>query len=276
MNQSIIIIPVYKPNPDKSEVLSFNQCLKILYKHPISIITYKGLDISYYTNLLEKANVSYKVEYFEKMYFESISGYNRLMLSSVFYRRFKKYLYMLIYQLDAWVFRDELEYWCNQGFDYIGAPWIKKMNPEVNEQRLTSAGNGGFSLRKINTHRLMISFYYLLYPVKCFWEVYAQYLDFQGNKTEKLIFSIKSYFARFCKSKKNEKLRRIIFNEDGFWAVIVPKVFRNFKVADANHAIKFSFEENPSELYRLNGNTLPFGCHAWERYDHKFWEKFII
>jgi hypothetical protein len=26
-------------------------------------------------------------------------------------------------------------------------------------------------------------------------------------------------------------------------------------------------------LYELNGHELPFGCHAWERYDRAFWEE---
>ena len=32
---------------------------------------------------------------------------------------------MLIYQLDAFVFQDDLAYWCQQNYDYIGAPWLR-------------------------------------------------------------------------------------------------------------------------------------------------------
>ncbi len=31
---------------------------------------------------------------------------------------------MLIYQLDAYVFKGEWLFWANQEYDYIGAPWI--------------------------------------------------------------------------------------------------------------------------------------------------------
>jgi len=44
------------------------------------------------------------------------------MMSPAFYDAFKAFDYILIYQLDAFVFRDELEYFCSLGYDYIGAP----------------------------------------------------------------------------------------------------------------------------------------------------------
>jgi hypothetical protein len=47
------------------------------------------------------------------------------MLSIDFYKRFRDYKFILIYQLDAYVFRDELEYWCEQDYDFIGAPLIE-------------------------------------------------------------------------------------------------------------------------------------------------------
>ncbi|MFR6542216.1 MAG: DUF5672 family protein [Butyricimonas virosa] len=28
--------------------------------------------------------------------------------------------------IDAFVFRDELTYWCTLNYDYIGAPWLCK------------------------------------------------------------------------------------------------------------------------------------------------------
>ena len=42
------------------------------------------------------------------------------MVSPLFYLNFKKYRYLLIYQLDALVFRDELLEWCSKEIDYIG------------------------------------------------------------------------------------------------------------------------------------------------------------
>ena len=64
------------------------------------------------------------------------------------------------------------------------------------------------------------------------------------------------------------------FNEDTWWAVLIPQIY-NFKVAPLEDATKFSFEANPKRLYNENGNQLPFGCHAWEKYEPDFWERFI-
>ena len=66
-----------------------------------------------------------KVIRFANYYFESISGYNKLLLSLEFYNRFKEYEYLLIHQSDAYLFKNELDYWCQKGFDYIGAPWYR-------------------------------------------------------------------------------------------------------------------------------------------------------
>ena len=48
-----------------------------------------------------------------------------LMLSPFFYESFLDFKYVLIHQLDVFIFKDELNYWCNQNYDYIGAPWFK-------------------------------------------------------------------------------------------------------------------------------------------------------
>ena len=73
-----------------------------------------------------------------------------LWMSKQFYFRFlPNYKYMLIYQLDAWVFTDNLQEWCDKGYDYIGAPFlsiVKKNSPRV---IFKGVGNGGLSLRRI-------------------------------------------------------------------------------------------------------------------------------
>ena len=46
---------------------------------------------------------------FSDHWFHRVSTYNKLMLSLDFYVRFSAYGYLLVYQLDAWVFSDELD-----------------------------------------------------------------------------------------------------------------------------------------------------------------------
>ena len=53
------------------------------------------------------------------------------------------------------------------------------------------------------------------------------------------------------------------------------KLYSWYKIAPVKEAIKFSFDVNPSVLYKMNDSKLPFGCHSWNRYEKDFWEKFI-
>ena len=144
---NIIVIPVHKATPTDDELLSLQQCALILKSHPICIVCPDGLDVSFYSDILSSTRTNWTIERFYPRFFEGIKGYNLLMLDKAFYKRFAEYQHMLIYQLDAWVFRDELDEWCSKGYDYIGAPWIEKDNK--GNMTLACVGNGGFSLRRV-------------------------------------------------------------------------------------------------------------------------------
>jgi hypothetical protein len=64
-------------------------------------------------------------------------------------------------------------------------------------------------------------------------------------------------------------------NEDGYWGLLTGRNFRWFKVAPPEDAIKFSFEVQPQRFYNENFQQLPFGCHAWIKYDFDFWKTHI-
>ena len=52
-------------------------------------------------------------------------AYNELKSSPLIYAALQdEYRFMLCHEPDAFVFRDEVEQWCDSGFDYIGAPWF--------------------------------------------------------------------------------------------------------------------------------------------------------
>jgi hypothetical protein len=36
-------------------------------------------------------------------------------------------------------------------------------------------------------------------------------------------------------------------------------------------ALEFAFERYPRKCFKLNNHNLPFGVHAWEKYDKSFW-----
>lgn len=248
-----VIIPVYKTKLNELEKVSLDRIYQVLQKHPLVVIKPQSLNI---TPLLEEYP-QLTVEEFDDNYFKSISGYNRLMLSSEFYQRFSDCQYILICQLDAYVFTDELIKWCNKGYDYIGAPWL--VRPIYNFPLLALAswikkqycnlfhrpnsqitnfkvGNGGFSLRKVSSHL---------------------------QATSKLKHIIEEYLAH----TKNH-----IFNEDVFFSVEVNRHGLCFTYPTYSEALQFSFDKYPALCYELNNSRLPFGCHSWyKRRMKKFW-----
>ena len=248
-NNVIVVIPIYKSIPDSFETISFKQCINILHKHTICILTHAELDINFYISELVNKGVNYIIEFFHSDYFTSTTGYNRLLLSLAFYQRFKKYDYMLIYQLDAYVFRDELDYWCDKGSDYIGAPLSSDVLLIINNKSKNDFGeildlrilfNGGFSIRKVESFINIVTKHN---------DVIEGYLQYGWN--EDTVFSILfSQKVAFCLPSYGE-------------------------------ALKFSFECYPREMYKINNNQMPFGCHAWYKeggglYDNEFWFKKII
>jgi hypothetical protein len=62
-----------------------------------------------------------------------------------FYKCFSTYNYLMIYQLDGWIFTNFLDYYINLNVDYIGSPW-KAYILNLDED---TVGNGGVSLRKV-------------------------------------------------------------------------------------------------------------------------------
>lgn len=88
------------------------------------------------------------------------------MLSVNFYRSFKEYEFMLIYQLDSYVFRDELLDWCEKDYDYIGAPVHNFILDNFSQRIDIATLNGGFSLRKINSALRVLSSFRFIYSFK--------------------------------------------------------------------------------------------------------------
>ncbi|MBJ7396096.1 MAG: hypothetical protein JHC76_08625, partial [Akkermansiaceae bacterium] len=82
-----------------------------------------------------------------RQFFGSVLRHNRMLYRLDFWKNFQDYEFVLMYHLDALVFSDQLDYWCNQELDYIGAPFVfSNDDPWVTEERV---GNGGFALYRM-------------------------------------------------------------------------------------------------------------------------------
>lgn len=260
MNKVVVIIPLYKKNPDDAEIKSLKQCLHILSKKPIVFFAGYNFDTTSYEALCD-GKITFQVEKFEDRFFNSVKDYNQLLLSKQFYQRFTEYEYIFIYQLDAYVFRDELNYWCDQNYDNIGAPWFVGFDKPVKPLVFLGSGNGGCTLRKVSSCiRVLTTFRYIENPLKKFLK------DKSFKNLIKNLTVQNNFYHRFNKYK---------LNEDYFFSNVVPEKFKWFKNCPPENALRFSFETEPAYLFGLNNNHLPMCCHAWEKYDYEFWKPFI-
>ena len=137
-----VVIPTYKEELTPLEKISLEQCRKVLGRYPLIFFAPEGKIFSYF----EPGDM---IAHFPPQYFRSVQTYSKLMMSPFFYDTFKDFEYILIYQLDAFVFYDALEEFCSLGYDYIGAPW-----PLMYRWRkiISCVGNGGFCLRNVKAH----------------------------------------------------------------------------------------------------------------------------
>lgn len=267
MKLNAVVIPIYKLELSENEQDSLKQALLVLGRHPIVFVCSRELDVARYQALCN-STVTIQFARFNPHYFSSIHGYNQLLTSLSFYKTFAEYEYILIYQLDAWVFKDELDFWCIRGYDYIGAPWFESWHEATINHAMIEGGNGGFSLRRV------ASYVSVLKKIPVLLQITRWYYKLQLHR----VMARKFYYRLFGFRYNEEAVRHIYererANEDFFWTQLVSKVF-DFKIAPAKESVGFGFEVNPSVLFEMNHQQLPFGCHAWEKYDKPFWSAFI-
>jgi hypothetical protein len=260
-----VVIPVYKQRLTINERSSLNQCVKVLSGYSITLVSPKGLDLMEYYVVYP----DFKIEFFDIYYFKSLQGYNKLLLSKKFYNRFKAFKYILIYQLDAWVFRDELKYWCQQNYDYIGAPWFEGWDKVSFNTEFIGVGNGGFSLRKVKTYK-----WFIVNPFLWINKSSLLINIYKGGYKD-LLLIIPRLLRRLYNNNLQITRRKFSGNEDYFWSIVIGANFKDFKMPDEIEAAKFSFEMNPERLYKITGKNLPFGCHAWNK-NLQFWGRHIL
>lgn len=259
-----IIISVYKIAPSREEEISIRRAFEILNRYRFFFVAPQSLDL---VNYMKFFTPSTTVVRFSDRYFgDGLEGYNQLMLSREFYVEFSSCQYILIYHPDAYVFRDDLMKWCRAGYDYIGAPWTEDKNGKT---ELNGVGNGGFSLRKIESFLRVFG--------ACDVETVSQTHGIK-QRIHKLLNKIIRLRIRLLRATGNGKAvfyRPLTFNEDGFWGLSAPVISADFKTAPQEIALQFSFDTAPEVLYEMNHRQLPFGCHSWARLNPAFWREHI-
>ena len=263
----VIVIIVHKQFLSENEIKSLKQCYKILGAFDIRLVCPAGLDTSIYKQLIPAV----KLDFIDSVWQSSYEMFNQLKHNIFLFQKYKHFSHILFYELDAWVFKDELEFWCKENFDYIGAPWFADYTNS--ESPIIGVGNGGFSLRSVQSSSRILKRINFLKKLRGFWyKAHIQSIFSFENAVKKFgfLFNLKSTenFEEFLLFKNG--------NEDFIWCVKIPQYFSDFRVAPADDALKFSFEVHPEKLYKANHFKLPFGCHAWWKYNLDFWKPFIF
>ena len=147
----IIVVPVYKKEPDELETLSFKQLDSVVTDIDICLIHPQSNDIVPYKEVFNNNDVLNIP--FDDSFFTSLESYSRLCLKYDFYKAFEEYEYMLMYQPDCWIFRNDIINWCGLGYDYVGGPIYSRGSnwPSLIRGNHPMVGNGGLSLRKMTT-----------------------------------------------------------------------------------------------------------------------------
>jgi hypothetical protein len=264
-----IVIPMHnRPELTSDEQISFKHLSHYLNAYDKYLVVPEMLDINLPGCMLKR---------FNNQYFGSVDAYTRLMLTEHFYRSFSDYKYILIYHLDALVFSNQLLEWCETDLDYIGPPWFPcDDSPWVKTPRV---GNGGLSLRKVSAFlKVFQSEQYWVHP-NDYW--HALYADKPAHVR---MFNWPRKFAKRLLPFNNARHEMAQWhlrpdgtkNEDHFWSDRAIHYYPQLKVASFDVGLRFAFEVAPRLCYELNQRKLPFGCHAWPRYDRSFWEPFLL
>ena len=270
----VIVVPFYKSSINYYEAISICQLLRVLCNYDIIFIKPQDIVREDIISGMRKHGIRMEDPRFISFpgsYFRSPQTYNRLLTSLEYFNAFKMYDFILMHHPDAYVFRDELEYWCKQNFDYIGAP-IYEYNGTMRPQKYLGIGNGGFSMHKVESALRVLTTYRRIYPIRDLLEWYLKY-NWRGR------LKLLPYLIRIASGlggNSHHHFNYLRLNEDIFWGIFVPNAFDWYKVPSYSVAARFSMEYNCEKLLKENNGHLPFGCHRWYKGEFlSFWRQFI-
>ena len=265
-----IVVPIYRSVLTPDEEISLASARKYLSEYGICFVAPESLELA--SIMLPDETV----ERFPNEFFTGIEGYNQLLKSSGFYKRFTSSDYLLIAQLDCLIFNSNLDEWINRGWDYLAAPWFKGFS-EDHTAGLWRVGNGGLSLRKVASYLSILQQHVVKGSIYPRWGHYAWKPPFESlepgvYQKVSALYGINPFVR---KHSVEEEMSLFPYNEDVFWSIEAPKFDPAFRAATVEEALGFAFEGSPRWSYQKNGFRLPFGCHAWARYDRAFWEEVL-
>ena len=244
-----VVVPVFRERLDPDEAISLRHLRTHLGGYDGFAVCPQSLDLE----LLDLARVD-----LDDRHFRSHRAYSRLLLTDGFYRRFERYEFVLVHQLDSAVFSDDLPRWCGEPYDYVGAPWVRRTRD--GRPFFAGVGNGGLSLRRVEA----------FLPVAEAWRRLRTRAIVVGRHAGELA-------RRIVREPRHasQLLRDRYVYEDKFWSFEAPRLDPGFRIPPAETAVGFAFESEPRFCFEQNGRRLPFGCHKWRAHDPEFWAPYL-
>ncbi len=213
-----------------------------------------------------------------KRYFGSPSLHDRLLYKIWFYKKFLDYDFILFYHLDSLVLDYSMSKWFSGNFDFIGPPWVNcEDSPWVEVPRV---GNGGFSLLRVSRAIEVLTSRYRVEPNTLIHEWFSEFCPlwlvaelarFRGNSRWIRIKDrlLEGWHESRCPTNYGQ-------GNDQFWSDKAVKYVSEFRVATLEEGLQFGFEVSPQTCYEMAGKKMPFGCHAWAKYDREFWRPHLL
>lgn len=257
----IVAIPLYRETMSENEELSFRRAVSVLGKnHPVAAFAPEGMDLSLYTGIFPQL----LVERFPAHFFHSVKDYSRLLLSEAFYERFASYEWLLICQLDVWVFRDDLSDWCRGDYDFIGAPIPATWERERDGKVPIIVGNGGFSLRRVSAFlRVLREGDAPMFSRKRLRRYVSIHLR-GGHFLRAFVPLLRLMGIGNSRRRCLNILREQGACEDMAFTAIAEA--GGLRVPSAAEAVRFALDGEYLDLFREPGRSeAPVGLHAWHR-----------
>jgi len=260
-----VLLPLFQNHMAPNEVISYNHLRKYLSSYELIIIKPQSLEL---------AKLAQKKISFPDHFFRSIPDYSRLLLTSQFYEAFEDYDYVLIYQLDCLVFSEGLRYFCELGYDYIGSPLFQRYSKKPVISRV---GNGGLSMRRVNAFlNVLNSPRYVDVSIPFVQDFCSAHLPDLSEWPFQQRWLKKAQVLRSARKGASWYANNYTMNEDLFWSDRARLFFPDFKICPIEVALKFAFDKNPRYCFEKNNHQLPFGAHAWAKWDRSFWEPHLL
>ncbi len=262
----VVLIPTHKEVPSDSEVEVLKHNARMLAAYPIEIVLPDDCSPTWYETFFAESGVDGRVRLVDSAYFGSIAAVNRMGMDPNFYRLFRRFEFLLICHLDAWIMHSAIDEWLDSPYDFIGAPLFLPADRRRHFSRGMApiGGNGGLSLRRVEACiRTLEGF-------KPAWNIprIAQALIFLARNGQ---LRLASPLLRFLRQLRGRdwvaSCRTVNLYEDVFFTVVAPLCGDPIRIPPSRDALRFACEVNYELIQKeILIDEPPLGVHGFNKY----------